>query len=287
MKRSSNNIYWRANIGPTEEIVQSDMMKPEDWFELWTDKTASKSSTWWNALDLAPTGTFNRAKKIAADLYTKAKDKRSTPYGFDTSIKACAPIREYLNRCLVLKAPCDLHFSCIPSSLLPENQELAKQDDWVEYKTWILKAADSRFDQMTPAHSPKQYTAKKDPLFKDMSNLKIQTEIALSLPDGMTSSFHPPFYHWPDAPFIQMPGVHSNGLEKCVNLIWNVMIPDYIDDFEIKAGDAMMYVFFSEKPGKFIKHPNPSRAQIFKRKMFAAGTSVEKLVNDIQRKKKE
>jgi hypothetical protein len=283
MKRKNNDIYYSFDSANKPAGSWAD----EDLFEIWTNKTALKTSKWWKDLELSKYGIRN----MAVRLLESYKEQLGNPNPSESptaglTIKACPPVKELLSRSLVITAPCDIHFASMTSDDMPKHvpQQNSKPHQKVTY--WAIEWADPRFSNSNiGGHVPEQYTSDNTKTFKNMSNVKITTNLVLSLPDGWSSCFMSPFFDRPDAPFVQIPGVHTGGLAKSINVIWNVMIPDTVKSFEIKAGDPMLYVLFSDRPRHFIPHPKPLQAQVLKRKMFSAATSVEAITDTLKREK--
>ena len=286
MKRKNNDIkyHFRTAPGLVEEFT-TDFL-----FELWTDRTASKSSKWWNDLTLTPSGTTNRAlqhvmamKRSLAN--TEKPPERPRPA---TSIRACPPIGELLQRSLVITAPCDIHFASVSSHDYIDMVMKSHSRDYPPEEHWIVKFADPRFNETySGMHFPPQYESENTTTFRNMTNVKIETGLTLSLPDGWHSMLMSPFFHNPDVPWQQIPGVHTGRLAGSVNLIWNVMVPRMVKSFEIKAGEAMMYVLFSDRPRRFVYSENAKKGSILKRHTFSAGEGAGYLEDRLAKKKKK
>lgn len=286
MKRTSNDIkyHWRTSPQLHTDFTQ------EFLFEIWTDKTASKSSKWWKDLKLAPNGTVNRAlQQVSA--YKRALSNPEKPPEkpkASTSIRACPPINELLQRSLVITAPCDIHFASVSSH---DHVDMVMKEHSRAYppeEHWVAKFADSRFDGVfTGGHDPFQYVSENTSTFRNMTNMKIETGLALSLPDGWHSMFMSPFFHTPEVPWQQIPGVHCGPLAGAVNVIWNVMVPRMVKSFEIKAGDPLMYVLFSDRPRRFVYDEEPRKGSLFKRHTFSAGEGAGYVEDQLAKKKKK
>lgn len=285
MKRKSNDVYYSIMKGYIYPYGTPLHHAPEEAiFNLWTGgaATAMKNSAWWQGLKITPTGTDNRAKKIVEQ---NKKMLSADPQAAPLSIKACPPVKEVLARSLVITAPCDIHFAATTSHDIPELVIEKGSRDHPPVPLWQYKFADPVMEATYGGtHPPVQYESSTSSAFKNMTNLKIQTGIVLSLPDGWHSMMMGPFFDYPDSPWRHIPGIHYGGLAKSIHVIWNVMVPKGVKSFEINAGDPMAYVLFSDRPKRFIHHPEPWKAHTFKRKMFSAATSFEAVGNIVKRK---
>lgn len=292
MKRKSNDIYWsmvNAPVGSARGNNPISAANPKAMFDMWTNgaSTAIKNSSWWQGLEIAPTGLGNRAARMVSIFKQQLTPSSEPPeeVGADLTIKACPPVKEILSRSLVISAPCDIHFAATTSHDVPQlvNQQGSRYYDPVPL--WEISYADPRMhNTYGGSHPPMQYESKGSSAFKNMSNIKVETGIVLSLPDGWHSMFMSPFFDYPDSPWRHIPGIHSDGLAKSINVIWNVMVPNTVKSFEINAGDPMMYVVFSDRPGRFLPHPEPWKSLTYKRKMFSASTSMDSITEVIKRK---
>ena len=270
---------------PTVEFsVRSMMLHPtlqevpeEDYFELWTDGLAHRTTPWWKNLPVLPTGNWNRALKISSNI--KRGIQGESNFGVDLTIKSCPPIKEFMARTLVVKAPCDMDFAKVKYEDLPEDvlKDMTEAQKTIAQGingTWYQKAADDRFHGHN-SHGNAQYYSTSENIWKGWTNLKIESNITLHLPEGVECQFNHPTYHWPDAPFIHLQGVFTRPLSHCVNLIWNVMLPDYVDEFRITEGDALFYVTFNQQVNNKFKYTNANDRSLIKTKMFKPSTVIK------------
>ena len=217
----------------------------DEWFNFWTQYPAIKHNPWYNSLPNRTGEIFNRAK-AKVDYMRKArlgiKETRINPTV--NTARICPNIREFLSRCMVLRAPMDMHFAKCEGHL---------GEAWGHDYFYEMQIADEWAFSMD-THEPSQFRSDACGTFKDHANIKVHTGITLDLPKGMQCLFLQPFYENPNAPFKVIQGVFTEPLNHCANLIWNVMVNlDQIDDFIIKKGDELMYIYFPERV-KFVKH---------------------------------
>lgn len=220
----------------------------QEWLNFWTQYPAIKHNSWYNSLPNRTHEIFNRAKtKID---FIKARSvgvcNTSMEYSGNTA-RLCPNIREFLARCMVLRAPMDMHFSRVSAKFVGLHgidvvyEMVAAEPDMLRVDT----------------HDPIQYTSDACNTFKDHTNIKLDTGLVFNLPKNMQCMFLQPFYDNPDAPFQVIQGVFTEPLNHGAHIIWNVMVNNKkVEDFIIKKGDALMYVYIPERV-KFVKAKKP------------------------------
>jgi hypothetical protein len=214
-----------------EAGVQIPVTGPE-WFDLWTDTSAMQSSNWFQSMSNKVIDTKNVA---VSRVQSMIRGDRYTNESFLTA-RRCPTIIEYMSRCLVVKAPCDIDFAITDGFLYG----LELHD-----KVYTVVPADERIP-LTAPHPKTQYTGKSEH-FKDHINIKLDTLIKFVCPPNIEAMFQQPIYHNPNAPFKVIPGVFTEPYKRYAALIWNVMVPDTVEEFSIKKGDALFYVYFNDR----------------------------------------
>ena len=217
----------------------------EEWFNFWAQYPAIKHNPWYNSLGNRTHHVFNRAKaKVEKIKRDRLGMRNSNLNPTVNTARLCPNIREFLTRCMVIRAPMDMHFAQV------EGHIVGMHGHDVVYE---MDIADTyAFDSDT--HEPIQFRSDACGTFQDHVNIKVPTGIQLDMPKDMQCLFLQPFYDNPNAPFKVIQGVFTEPLNHAANLIWNVMVnKNEVEDFIIKKGDALMYLYFPERV-KFVKH---------------------------------
>lgn len=216
----------------------------EDWLNLWTQYPAIKTNKWYNSLPNRTNEVFNRAKaKIEKMRRDRLGSQNSNLNPTVNTARICPNIREFLSRCMVVRAPMDMHFARAEGNL----GHHYGHDYYYE-----MEISDTYLFH-SESHEPVQFRSDACDTFQDHINIKIPTRIALDLPKGMQCMFLQPFYDNPNAPFQQITGVFTEPLNHAANIIINWMVHKDVEDFIVNKGDALMYVYFPERV-KFVKH---------------------------------
>lgn len=237
-----------------------------EWFDLWTDTSAIKTCNWFQSMANKTAEKVNKAAVRVQNM------KLGLPqHDLDTTqmtVRQCPTIVEYLSRCLVIKAPCDIDFALTDGSMY--NLNLHDKVYTTMYADYRMPAASS--------HPRMQYTGDSEH-FKDHVNIKIDTCIHLVCPPNIEPMFQQPIYHNPNAPFKIVPGVFKEPYKRYASLIWNVMVPMTVEEFSIKKGDALLYVYFNDR----VKFEYSTERQAFFKDRFYKPMS---LITDLLDKKK-
>lgn len=220
----------------------------QEWLNFWTQYPAIKHNNWYNSLPNRTHEIFNRAKAKIEFLKARRVGANNTSVEFTVNTaRLCPNIREFLARCMVIRAPMDMHFNRVSGKLL--NRE------GVDY-VYDFVAAEPNMLQLD-VHDPIQFRSDACDTFHDHTNIKMNTGLAFNLPKNMQCMFLQPLYDNPDAPFQVIQGVFTEPLNHSAHIIWNVMVNNKkVEDFIIKKGDALMYVYFPERV-KFVKAKKP------------------------------
>lgn len=220
-------VYYAKSLDIDPYLNDIDV---KDWFALWADYPAAKSSEWYKSI---PT-KLEFAGLNEAETYIESR-KRGMKMSYFGSVKLCPTIKNVLTNSLVIKAPCDIDCAVAPHGVM----------NGVKESFLKVVAAEDKL-RATRGHSRVQYTSKTSPLFRDMLNLKIDTDMTLYCDEGIEPVFMQPVYHNPKAPWIVMPGQFKAPLNKMANIIFNALVPEDTKPFRIRAGEALFYVYFGE-----------------------------------------
>ena len=233
---------WQPQLNGVE--VTGYDFSSEDWLNLWTQYPAIKTNSWYNSLPNRTGEVFNRAKAKVQQMKRDRLGLRDSNLNPTlNTARICPNIREFLSRCMVVRAPMDIHFARAEGKL----GSLLGHDYYYEME------ASEPYVFHTETHEPSQFRSDACDTFKDHINIKIPTRITLDLPKGMQCMFLQPFYDNPNAPFQQITGVFTEPLNHNANLIVNWMVHKDVEDFMINKGDALMYVYFPERV-KFVEN---------------------------------
>lgn len=216
----------------------------EEWFNFWVQYPAIKHNQWYNSLSNRSGNVFNRAKAAVEILrHGKSSTSADLPDFTVNTARLCPNIREFLARCLVIRAPMEMHFSKVDGALIG-----AHKHDVIYH----MECPDTFYN--ISSHEPRQFRSEKSNVLQDHVNIKIPTGIDLDLPKGTQCMFLQPFFDNPNAPFKVVPGVFTEPLNHNASLIVNWMInKNEVNDFIVNKGDALMYVYIPDRV-KFVKH---------------------------------
>lgn len=230
----------------------------DEWFNLWVQYPAIKHNSWYNSLGNRTGHIFNRAR---ATIEGSKNPVWSTA-------RICPNIREFLTRCMVIRAPMDMHFARTEGHMVGhDGHDIA----------YYMETSDALWKPN--AHHPIQFRSETNHTFHDHVNFKIETGIRLDLPKGMQCMFLQPFYDNPNAPFKVAQGLFVEPYNHNASLIVNWMInKNEVVDFIVKKGDALMYVYLPERV-KFVEH---NGRQGFIKTQFAKPKNL--VTNEVKKK---
>ncbi len=181
---------------------------------------------------------FNNLKTKVSDLSRAFSIASEETYrGQAKTIRSCPAIRDLLTHTLAVKAPVDLHFA--KASNIDPND---KRWYWTSPNPNLANSHGPFWE----VHPPEQYCYGKGSQFDGYANLKINTNLSLELPDGVTCVQHAPVFHKIETPYVVIPGIYVEPFTKAVHVIFNVLIKNEQEDFIIPKGDVLYYITFSE-----------------------------------------
>lgn len=247
----------------------------EDYFKMWVDYPATKSSSWLKRMPPNYNLTTHEGKadvnanfaRVTSD-YIDTCIASNLPYQ-DThvqqsTIKGCPSIVELLKQSIVVKAPMDIHV-CV-------SHHVGDPEPVVHIHSADL---DFKFTQEeSGTHKQIQFTCKNSDLFKDMVNLKLDCGIAIHMHKDVTLSFMQPIFHNHPVPWQVIPGIFTDPLNGYANLIFNSFLPINTEDFIIKKGTALFYATFSKKVE--LLPTDKANNMIFKKTMYMGHTTIRK-----------
>lgn len=254
----------KYSIDPVFEKEHPIDLSPETWFDMWTDGFAVNTNSWYKNMPPTVRGVYNHATEI----FDAMRGQREPNKEMDLNIRSCPPVREYLSRSLIIKAPNDFDVA----TAWFDDKDIIEGHKNFNGKRHTKKCYIHPSEQsmgFSSQHQPSAFTNLKSSLFKDHFNVKWQTPLVLELPKGVDCTFQPAFFNDPNPVFKQIPGVfeHDKGYAKVVSVIWNVMIPNTVDRFSIKAGDPLMYIVFSKQVHQKFQYKAATN-KIFKRRFY-------------------
>ena len=271
IKKDKIKVYVQREQTPSEAFTPAN----ENLFDMWVEGPLVKTSPWFRSLSPLPSRNKNAARaKLEYERYGVVDS-------INLNMRSCPPVRELLSRTMLLKAPTDIHFASV---WLDEegNPEGHENYSGHEYMKGFRIVYASDLNGVKPIgtqgqHKPDQFDSDKG-FWSGFSNLKIGTDLQLSLPKGLEVTFMHPFLDYPDAVWHQIPGIFGEDRRGAINIIWNVMIPNDVDDFIIPEGKPLMYLVFNKpiKRKQFVYAGNVNPHNIWKKNFLVAAKSWSK-----------
>lgn len=219
----------------------------------------TKSSPWWNSLDLYVQGAkdlagwFNQSIRRGGDLW-----KTDTPY----TIKVCPGIGDLFKASYLVVWPCD----CILSITGSDRNNFRFHYKNSNYDSDLSLAG-------FYSHPPTQWESHFSDIYHGMANLKIELPIMLWSSKPTPMMFVNPDYHLNHVPYTVMPGIVTCKHDKVYNLNINTMFPlpgpGETATYEFKQGTPICYLTFMN--GRKAPTLKPKVPKYYVRKKFLRG----------------
>jgi hypothetical protein len=233
--KKDNTVYYETDTVMATGRLLSLLNNKKEWFDLWADYPAIKTSSWYKNMPLNISKEAIRKNKARyyIDCYLAGMEKKYTD-ARSTTIKLCPNIRAFLTNTMVIKAPCDFDVA------LDESTAISK----IGVPSYVTVASDDIIAPMSP-HDPRQFS--NDDMFKGYMNYKISTHLILKAPKHISFTFSEPFYHTTKTKYKVVPGTFIYPHNASASIIFNILIDPSVKEMSFKKGDPLFYITFSEK----------------------------------------
>ena len=188
------------------------------------------SSEWFSSLPFFKDG-FDSVKsfystlknRIVSGVQSEEDMQLLRDSGGALTAKNCPGIKMLFKNSFLVTTPCDIHIT------------INKENNMV-----VFNMSDERLISVS-THNERQYKTKHSNLFEERINVKFEIPIYLHSQNNWI--FMQPTYHV-DVPWEVMPGIMSTGYAQ---LNVNTLFPYTTEDYLIKKGTPLCYLYFDEK----------------------------------------